>query len=202
MLPYWLDLVGTGIGAIGGALAAGRRSLDLVGVIIIAMIASVGGGTVRDLLLDRNPVYWMRSSDYVLVILLCSLSTLLYLRYRPLPKYVLEIADAIALAIYAILGARIAESFGTTPVIMTVMGVITGVLGGMMRDVLVNEVPFILNQDFYASAAILGIVVYWGMKQLGMNADYAAYIGVMTIIALRLAAMYFKWRVPIIPIRH
>lgn len=202
MLPYWLDLVGTGIGAIGGALAAGRRSLDLVGVIIIAMIASVGGGTVRDLLLDRNPVYWMRTSDYMLVILLCSLSTLLYLRYRPMPKYVLEVADAIALAIYAILGARIAESLGATPIIMTVLGVITGVLGGMMRDVLVNEVPFILNQDFYASAAILGIVMYWGTKQLGLPAEYAAYSGVITIIVLRLAAMYFKWRVPIFHIKH
>lgn len=202
MLPHWLDLMGTAVGAIGGTLAAGRKSLDLVGVIIIAMIASVGGGTLRDLLLDRNPVFWMGNSDYMLVILLASLSTLLYLRYFPLPKHLLEIADAIALAIYAILGARIAESFGATPVIMTVLGVITGVFGGMIRDVLVNEIPFILNQDFYASAAIIGIVVYWGAKQLGLNADYAGYLGVLTIIVLRLAAMYFKWRVPVFPIKH
>ncbi|MEN9432658.1 MAG: hypothetical protein RLZZ422_247 [Pseudomonadota bacterium] len=202
MLPHWLDLMGIAVGAIGGTLAAGRKSLDLVGVIIIAMIASVGGGTLRDLLLDRNPVFWMRDSDYMLVILLSSLSTLLYLRYRPMPKYVLEIADAIALAIYAILGARIAESFGVTPIIMTVLGVITGVFGGMLRDVLVNEIPFILNQDFYASAAIIGIVVYWGMKQLGLHAEYSAYIGVITIIVLRLAAMYFKWKLPVFHIQH
>src|SRR5688500_6870320 len=130
VIPYLLDLVGVGVFAISGALAAGRKSLDLLGVVVIAVVTAIGGGTLRDLLLDRHPIFWIADPLYVVVIACAALATVAWTRrFRP-PVNMLVIADALGLALFSVAGAQIAQDAGVSPVIVVIMGTMTGTAGG------------------------------------------------------------------------
>src|SRR5258708_15011592 len=111
-LPYLIDLIAVGVFAVSGCLAAGRKSLDLVGVFVIAVVTAVGGGTLRDLLLDRHPIFWIDDANFLYVIAAAVIVTLLYVRFRPPPDQILRIADAIGLAVFAIVGTQLTEDRG------------------------------------------------------------------------------------------
>lgn len=196
MLPYWLDLSGVGVFAISGALAAGRKSLDLLGVVVIAIVTSVGGGTLRDLLLDRV-VFWIADSSYLIVIIAASLLTVIYVRFRQPPHKALQIADALGLAFFTVSGAQIALAAGHPGLIAVVMGTVTGVFGGVLRDVLCAEIPMILRRgNIYATAAIAGASVYIGLQPLTSGA-IAAGAGMLTVASLRLAAIAWNLQLPV-----
>ena len=162
-LGQWLDLVGVAANAVAGALVAGRRQFDWLGVVVIAGVTAIGGGTVRDLLLDR-PVFWIANPAYLQATLAATAFTLLYARTRRIPERVLETTDALGLALFGIAGARIALGLGHDGLIAVVMGVITGSFGGLLRDVLCNDIPMIFRQgQFYATAIILGCSLYVGL---------------------------------------
>jgi len=202
LLLYLLDLVGVAVFAISGALAAGRKGLDLLGVVVIAAITGVGGGTLRDLLLDRHPIFWILDPTYVVVILVAALATVVYVRLRPPPGPALLIADALGLALFAIAGAQIAEAqipagVPLAPIIVVLMGTMTGVAGGVLRDVLTAQVPVILRRDVYASAAIAGILGYLGLKALGMPPTPASLVGMGVVVGLRLLAILKGLRLPV-----
>ncbi len=196
-IVYLLDLLGVAIFAISGALAAGRKSLDLLGVIVIAVVTAIGGGTLRDLLLDRHPIFWIADPTYLIVISVSALLTLGYVRRRPPPGNSLLIADALGLALFTIMGARIAEAAGLSAMIVVLMGTITGVAGGVVRDVLCAEVPLILRRDIYATAAIAGASLYLGVQALGTGRVVATVIGVATVVLLRFLAILRGLRLPI-----
>jgi uncharacterized membrane protein YeiH len=170
MVLYLLDLLGVAVFAVSGALAAGRKGLDMLGVIVIAVVTAVGGGTLRDLLLDRHPIFWIADPTYLVVISVSALLTLSYVRRRPPPGNSLLIADALGLALFTIMGAQIAEGAGLSPIIIVLMGTMTGVAGGVLRDVLSAEVPFILRRDLYATAAIAGASLCPGSAETGFSA--------------------------------
>lgn len=194
---YWLDLAGVAVFAISGAIAAGRAGLDLVGVVVIASITAIGGGTVRDLLLNRHPIFWVQDPTYLIVITAAAVGTVLYARVFPLFERALLVADALGLALFAIVGARIAESAGLSPLIVVLMGTITGVAGGVLRDVLTAQVPLILRAgELYATAAIAGIALYLVLQGIGVGRNGAVAAGLATVAALRLLAMFFRWRLP------
>lgn len=194
---YWLDLAGVAVFAISGAIAAGRAGLDLVGVVVIASITAIGGGTVRDLLLNRHPIFWVQDPTYVIVITAAAVGTVLYARVFPLFERSLLVADALGLALFAIAGARIAESAGLSPLIVVLTGTMTGVAGGVLRDVLTAQVPLILRGgELYASAAIAGIALYLVLQGIGVGRSGAVAAGLATVTALRLLAMFFRWRLP------
>jgi len=196
-LGQWLDLAGVAANAIAGALVAGRRQFDWLGVAVIAGVTAVGGGTVRDLLLDRT-VFWIANPAYLHATLAATAFTLLYARRRLIPERVLEAADALGLALFGIAGARIAQSLGHDGVIAVVMGVITGSFGGLLRDVLCNDVPMIFRQgQFYATAIIFGCSLYIGLAALAVDRDLAAGLGMLAILLLRGAAMVWNLRLPI-----
>ncbi len=197
MILYVLDLLGVAVFAISGALAAGRKSLDLLGVLVIAVVTAIGGGTIRDLLLDRHPIFWIADTRYLVVISIAALVTLAYARYRPAPGNSLLIADAFGLAIFAVIGAQIAEDAGQTGIIVVVMGTITGVAGGVLRDVLSAEVPLILRRDVYATAAIAGASLYLLAQEIGATRPVAAIIGMVAVAILRLLAIYRGLRLPV-----
>ncbi len=132
--------------AISGALTAGRKSMDLFGVVVVAVITAIGGGTVRDVLLDAHPVFWIQDPTYLIVILAATAATLLYARFRRPPQASLLVADAFGLAVFTFIGAQMAYSAGVSDLIVVLMGTITGVAGGVMRDVLCAEVPLILRR--------------------------------------------------------
>ena len=197
MIVYLLDLLGVAVFAISGVLSAGRKGLDLLGVLVIAVVTAVGGGTVRDLLLDRHPIFWIADPTYLVVIGIAALLTTVYVRVRRPPGNSLLVADALGLALFTITGARIAEAAGLSAIIVVLMGTITGVAGGVLRDVLSAEVPLILRRDIYATAAIAGAALYLLVQQAGLAEPAAALLGMAAVAVLRLLAILRGLRLPV-----
>jgi uncharacterized membrane protein YeiH len=197
LIPHILDFVGVAVFAISGALAAGRKSLDLLGVVVIATVTAVGGGTLRDIVLGRSPVFWVAEPLYLYIIIVAALLTVVYTRRYAPPERLLLIADALGLALFAISGAQIAERAGWSGIVVVVMGTLTGVAGGVLRDVLTAEVPLILRQGrIYATAAIAGVMVYLTLQSITSRA-VAALLGTGCIALLRFAAILWNLTLPV-----
>jgi len=194
---YVLDLVGVAVFAVSGALAAGRARLDLLGVVVIATATAIGGGTVRDLLLDRHPIFWIHDPVYLIVTAGAAVLTVYWTRVYSAPVHALQVADALGLALFAMAGAQIAEAAGLSPIIVVLMGTMTGVAGGVLRDVLTAQIPLILRGDVYATAAIAGITLYLATKALGAPSRWAFAAGLVTIVVLRLLAILWRLRLPV-----
>jgi uncharacterized membrane protein YeiH len=198
MILYILSLIGVGVFAASGALAAGRKGFDLIGVVVISGVTAIGGGTLRDVLLDRHPIFWIADPTQLLVILAAAALTLLYVRFRKPPWTALLVADALGLALFTISGAQVAEQRGLPGIIVVVMGTITGSAGGVMRDILSGEVPLLLRHtELYATAAIAGIIVYLLAEKAGLDPTAAALAGMVTVAALRFAAILWRLRLPV-----
>lgn len=196
-LLYLIDLLGVAVFAVSGALAAGRKQLDLLGVVVIAVVTAIGGGTIRDVLLDREAVFWVADPTYLVVIAAAALGTVVYTRLRKPPGSALAIADALGLAFFTISGAQITQALGHSPIIVVVMGTVTGVAGGMVRDVLTTEIPFILRPgELYATAAIAGAAAYLVLEGLGLPRIPASVLGMATIAGIRFAAILLDLRLP------
>ncbi|MEQ1438383.1 trimeric intracellular cation channel family protein [Fontimonas sp. SYSU GA230001] len=196
-LLHFLDFAGVAVFAVSGALAAGRKSLDLLGVVVIAIVTSIGGGTLRDLLLDRT-AFWIADPRYLVTIIGAALFTVVYVRFRRPPDKALQYADALGLALFSIAGAQIAESSGLGGLIAVVMGTITGVFGGVLRDVLCAEIPMILRKgNIYATAAIAGASLYVVLQDAGLARPWAAAAGMATIAGLRIAAIAWNLTLPV-----
>ncbi|HEY9429538.1 MAG TPA: trimeric intracellular cation channel family protein [Gemmatimonadaceae bacterium] len=193
-----LDLIGVGVFAVSGALAAGRNRLDLFGVVVIALVTAVGGGTIRDLLLDRHPIFWISNHSYLIVILAATALTIVWTRIRQPPFAALLVADALGLALFAISGAQIAENAAQPAVVIVMMGTITGVAGGMIRDVLTAQIPLVLRKgNLYASTAIAGIAVYLLLESLGLSHPASTVLGMFTVVALRFASIAWGLSLPV-----
>lgn len=198
MILQLLDYAGVALFAVSGALAAGRKSLDLLGVVVIAMVASTGGGTLRDLLLDRHPVFWIAEPTYLVVIAAAALLTIPYTRFRTVRMRNLQVADALGLAFFSISGAQVAETAQHSGLIVVVMATITAAFGGVARDVLCNEVPLILRKgQIYATAVIVGASLYVVAVRCGLPRLPATLIGMGTVAGLRLGAIARGWSLPV-----
>jgi uncharacterized membrane protein YeiH len=197
VLLYYLDLAGVAVFAASGVLAARDRDLDLLGVIVVAAITAIGGGTLRDLLLDRYPIFWVTDSWYLIVIIASAMLTVAYVQIRPAPGATLLVADALGLALFALSGAQLAEAAQCPPLIVVLMGTITGVTGGVLRDVITAQVPLILRREIYATAAILGIAVYLALHAFGMPRAPAFAAGMIVVVALRLLAIRWGLHLPV-----
>jgi len=197
MTLYLIDLAGVAVFAISGVLAAGRKRLDLFGVVVLALVTAIGGGTLRDLLMNRDGVFWMSDPTYLLVITAVALATVGWVKRLPTPEHGLELADAAGLAFFVISGAQIAQEAGLPAISVVVLGVMTGVAGGMIRDILTAEIPFILrHRQLYATAAIAGVGSYLLLDGLGLPRSGASGVGMATTFLLRLASIYWDLRVP------
>lgn len=197
-LPAVLDLVGVSVFAVSGALAAGRKQLDLLGVVVLALVTAIGGGTIRDVLLDRSPIFWLANASYIIVIVASALLTVAYARWRPPPRYALLIADALGLALFSITGAQIAERTGLPAISCVVLGTITGSAGGMVRDVLSAEIPLVLRRgNLYATAAIAGTGTYVALEALGARRPISSFAGMIVIAAVRLASILWGLQLPV-----
>jgi uncharacterized membrane protein YeiH len=193
---HLLDLLGVAVFAVSGALAAGRKNLDLFGMLVIAALTAVGGGTVRDVLLDRHPIFWIAEPTYLIVISVAAVFTLVYVRLRPPPGNALLFADALGLALFALSGAQIAEMAGLSPIVAVLMGTITGVAGGILRDMLCAEIPLILRRDIYATAAIVGTSLYFLAEAVGVPRPWAFALGMVVVVVLRVLAILWGLRLP------
>ena len=197
-----LQFLGIAVFATSGALSAGRKRMDVLGVVVIAIVTAIGGGTLRDLLLDRHPVFWIEDPTPLVVSVSAAALTLVYARFRRPPNNALSIADALGLALFTITGAQIAQRAMMSPIVVVLMGTMTGVAGGVIRDVLSAEVPLIFRKgELYATAAIAGATLYLVLEAVGTPRPVAALIGMATIAGLRLAAILWGLHLPVLPVR-
>lgn len=200
---YYIELFGVAVFAVSGALAAGRKSLDWLGVSVIAVVTAIGGGTLRDLLLDNRPFFWIREPMPLYVVLISTVFTLIYVRFHQPPIKAILVADAFGLGLFTISGAQIAERGGHSGIVIVLMGAITGAAGGMLRDVLLAEIPLVLRRSsLYATASIAGVIIYLASEYLGWHNSTCAIIGMSVIVLLRLASIYWGLTLPVFHFHH
>jgi len=194
---HWFDLLGIAVFAISGTLAAWRKQMDGFGVIVLATVTAIGGGTLRDLILD-SPVIWLSNNSYFLAIFVAAGLTILAVRNRlVIPNNTLQIADAIGLAFFVIMGTQKALDHGTSGFVAIMMGTMSGVCGGMIRDVLCREIPMVFRGELYAITCIFGGLVYVQLLDFDVAQMPAMLAGMIALLSLRLAAIRWHLTIPV-----
>lgn len=195
-----LDLAGIALFALSGGIIAARKGLDPFGAAVIGAAAGMGGGTIRDILLGALPVYWIDAPYYLAVALAAGVAgyygSELVRGEAGARRRALVWADAAGLSVFCVLGAQAGLQAGAHWSIALVTGVVSAAFGGVLRDVIVNDVPLILREDVYALAALFGAGVYVGLVALGLGESYAAPAAALAAFALRACAVVFKWSLP------
>lgn len=196
ILLYLLDMVGVIACAIAGTLLAQHKGFDIAGCILVSMVNAIGGGTLRDMALDRHPLFWMTDLNYVIVITVTSLILQIFFHLYHKIDNALKLFDAIGLAAFSVIGFKIALTQDMSPVIAIMMGVWTAIVGGMLRDIICNEIPLVLQREIYISASIVGSVTYLLLDSWGMDAGLNEFIMLGVIFAVRMLALRFDWHLP------
>lgn len=182
--------------AMTAALAAGRRKMDWFGVCLIACVTALGGGTMRDILLDHYPLVWVANPYVLLLVCGAALLTIPLARLVERLRWPFLLLDALGLVVFTVIGCNIGIEAGVHPIIVIVAGMVTGTAGGILRDVLCNDIPLIFQGELYASVSMLaGIVYYLGLSG-GVQADLMALIAILLGFALRVLAIALKWEMP------
>ncbi|MCP1312918.1 MULTISPECIES: trimeric intracellular cation channel family protein [unclassified Halomonas] len=195
---YWLDMAGVIVFALSGVVLACRSRMDPFGMLVLAAVTGIGGGTLRDLVLGIRPVFWVSDPTYLWVILATVAVSLLGFHYiHRLSRGFLPVADALGLALFVVIGTHKALLLGTSGVVAVVMGVMTGVAGGMLRDVLAHRVPMVLREEIYATAAIAGGSAYVVLHTLGAPLPVVIAASLVTTLGLRLAAIHWRLALPV-----
>lgn len=197
----FLDFFGTAIFAISGALTAGRKQFDIFGVLVVALITAIGGGTLRDLVLNAHPIAWVENTAYLYVGMGAALSAFLVMRFYPIPQKALDTCDAVGLAFFAMAGIQKAQALGHGVEICLIMGIMTGVAGGVLRDIICNDIPLVMHKEVYAVAALAGGALYWFLLYLGLNTSTSMVAGMLTILILRLIGIYKGLSIPVLSVR-
>jgi uncharacterized membrane protein YeiH len=191
------DMAGTLVFAVEGALSAMRGGLDLLGVMVISFVAALGGGVIRDLLLGATPPNAIRDWRYPALTFAAGFITFTFHSLAPpAPGVLLIVLDAAGLALFAVAGVEKALLYKVHPFVAMLMGTITGVGGGVIRDILLARVPLVLRADIYASAAFFGALVVVLARRAGVSPGWAAFAGGLACFALRMAAVTFGWHLP------
>lgn len=192
----WLGLFGIAVFAISGALDAARKNMDILGFMLIGTITGLGGGTARDLLLGRLPVFWVEQPTYVGLCLLLSAITYFMVPIVASRARALLWMDALGLSLFCVIGTQIAVQYGVSPLICICMGVITASFGGIIRDVLCGYDLVLGSRELYVTVAVAGSVLYLTLHQLGVHEDIAAMGGFLAALALRSAAIIWGLSLP------
>ncbi|MBB5914054.1 putative membrane protein YeiH [Nocardia transvalensis] len=192
-----LYLVGIAAFAASGVLAAHRADMDPFGGLALAFAAAISGGTLRDVILDRHPLYWTHDWVLLTLIIVVAVVTMAYLRFRHLPRRSLLVVDALGLAVVTVIGARAAIESEVTPLAVLILSVMTGVTGEVIRDVLCGEFPpLLLREEVYAVAAFAGAGCYLAMHAAGVSDGPAAVVSACLVFVLRITAIYFGVQLP------
>ena len=195
---YFFDMIGVIACAISGVLVATRLRMDPFGIVVLAGVTGIGGGTLRDMMMGATPVFWIVDNSYIYVILMTAAISVYWLhRIHRFPVYLLPILDAFGLAIFTVIGAQKALVFGFSGPVAIVMGCVTGVVGGMIRDILSGQIPFVLQKEIYATASILGGVLYVICDYFGFGPITAMIIAMLGTLSLRLSAIYWHLSLPV-----
>lgn len=193
---YFLDIIGTMAFAMSGALTAMNKKLDPFGVFIIAFVTAVGGGTLRDVLIGRTPVGWMRDQNYVYVIAIGFLLAIIFRKRLDHLRTGLFLFDTIGLGVFTLIGIEKGIAVGLHPMICIALGTMTACFGGVIRDILCNEIPVIFRREIYATICIIGGILFFELRKFNLDQDILYLITSIVIIILRLMAVKFKWYLP------
>jgi uncharacterized membrane protein YeiH len=194
------DIIGTLAFALSGLIEAARKKLDIVGMAMVSGLAAFGGGTLRDILLDRRPFFWVENEIWVWILILICIGALLFMRSRHLEptERAMQWPDAIGLGAFTAGGTQLALNAGVPAVVSVIMGVLTAIFGGVLRDIVVNEIPKAFSDHIpYAVIAFTGGWVVVGLNALNVDAFVAVAVGAIFTIVLRVLALLFGWRLPI-----
>lgn len=191
-----MENLGTASFAISGALAALNKRLDVFGVLVLTFATAVGGGTIRDIMIGNTPVAWMKDQQAITVISISYLITLIFRKQLLRLPRILAIFDAIGLGFATVVGLQKGLEAGLSPVVCVALGMVTGCFGGVLRDVLLNEIPLVFRKDIYASASLAGGASYFLLIPWEATAPMAATFAVAVVVGLRLAVMHWKWELP------
>ncbi|MFJ4288608.1 trimeric intracellular cation channel family protein [Cupriavidus sp. NPDC089707] len=199
LILHIMEVIGVLAFAVSGVVDARKQRLDVVGTFVVAFATAFGGGTLRDVLLDRRPFYWVDHEGYVLLIFAMSFGASFVLRVvsRVASDRAMIVADAIGLGLFSVTGASLALVAQMTPTVAVMMGIISSVFGGVVRDVLCNEVPMILrDRSPYATCSFVGCWIYVGLTWLEVQQEAALMTGALAIIAMRLVSVRYGWKLP------
>ena len=191
-----IDILGTIAFAISGVLVAMEKKLDLFGVIIIAFVTAIGGGTIRDMLIGNTPVLWMREPTYVIVILSTVVLAILFSKQLRRLRKTLFLFDTIGIGLFTMVGVEKGLNAELLPIMCIALGTITACFGGVIRDILCNEIPVIFRKEVYATACILGGLSYFLLRKLPFTEEYAYSAAILIIILVRILVVKFKISLP------
>ncbi len=182
--------------AMTGALSAGRRSMDWFGVILIACVTALGGGSVRDVLLGHYPLTWVKHPEYLVLTCCAALFTILIAKWMRHLHNIFLVLDALGLIGFTIIGCQIALSMGHGFVVSAVAGIMTGVSGGILRDILCNDIPLVFRRELYASISFVAVICYWVCQEIGLSLELTVISTLIFGFTLRLIAIYFGLEMP------
>lgn len=193
---YTLDILGTIAFAISGVLLAFNKRMDLFGILIIAFVTAVGGGTLRDILIGETPVSWMKDMTYTYVILASAIFAVIFRKKIDYLRTSLFLFDTIGIALYTLVGIEKGINAELHPIICVALGTMTACFGGVIRDILCNEIPVIFRKEIYATACILGGITYFLLTRLPIDENVVFIISGVVVILVRLLAVKFKIALP------
>ncbi len=196
MFYFAIDILGTIAFAISGVLVAMEKKLDVFGVLIIAFVTAVGGGTLRDMLIGNTPVVWMRESVYIFTILGTVIFAILFVNQIKYLRKTLFLFDTIGIGLFTMVGIEKGLSAELMPIMCIILGTITASFGGVIRDILCNEIPVIFHKEIYATACILGGISYFLLIQLPIDGAYAYIAAILIIILVRILAVKLRIALP------
>lgn len=196
MLLSTLYVLGITAEAMTGALSAGRKNMDWFGVMFVASATAIGGGTVRDILLGHYPLTWVENPQFLVITCVAGVVT------TGIAKWVIKLKglfirlDALGLIVFSIIGTKVALNMGLHPIICIVSAVVTGVFGGLLRDLICRQSPLVLHEELYASVALLASVLYLTLMYFGINEVTSTIATLIAGYLLRMASVRFKWKLP------
>lgn len=196
-----LFVIGITAEAITAALAAGRQKMDLFGVVALAALTGLGGGTIRDMILDTYPLTWVRDPIYLIIVVVAALGTVSLSFLMHYFRRVFLLADAVGLATFSVIGMQIALELGHGFVIASVAAVVNGVSGGVLRDLMSDRVPLVFSKELYASVSILATGTYMALLAAGVSENWTIIITLLAAFGLRVIAMYFGLSLPVFEYR-
>lgn len=192
----FLDYAGTAVFAISGALAAIHRKFDLFGILILASVTAIGGGTLRDVMIGRTPVGWMQHVEYIYIVFGATLITIFFGRYLQYFRRTLFLFDSIGLALFTITGVELGLKYGLHPLVCILLGTMSAAFGGIIRDILSNEVPLIFHKEVYASVSVAGGILFLIFRLFEMPMQINYFFTAALVLLLRIFAVKYHWRLP------
>jgi uncharacterized membrane protein YeiH len=196
-IPTVIEISGTVAFTISGAFSAMQKRLDVFGVLILGFVTAIGGGTIRDVLIGDTPVAWMRNYETPLIILGTAIATILFKKYIKTFKITLFLFDALGLGLFTIIGTQKGIAAGLNPGVCVALGTITGCFGGVLRDILLNNIPLIFQKEIYATACIVGGTLYILMVGVGhLDTNGIELLAVAVVCAIRIIAVKYKLSLP------